>query len=118
MRRRILIIEDNHDTADSLAMLLRLLGHDVHVAYNGADGVEAARQYAPSAVLSDIGLPGLDGWAVARQLRADPTTAGTLLIAITAYGGDETRRRAAESGFDHVFIKPADPAALLRLFTG
>jgi CheY-like chemotaxis protein len=113
--RRVIIIEDNHDTADSLATLLRMIGHGVEVAYSGEDGIQAAIRCRPDAVISDINLPGLDGWEVARQLRARPSTANTRLIAVTAYCDDDAEHRAKDSGFDHLLIKPANPGSLLRL---
>jgi CheY-like chemotaxis protein len=110
---RILIVEDNRDAADSLRVLLQLLGHDVRVAYTGPDGVREAAGWRPQVVLSDIGLPGgLDGYGVARALRRDPATARALVVAITGYGSDDDRRRAREAGFDHALTKPADPAVL------
>src|SRR5438132_1340330 len=113
---RILVIEDNQDAAESLRILLELLGHEVAVTRTGVEGVRAARQWQPNFVLSDIGLPGgLDGWGVARELRQNPSTAQTRLIAITGYGRDEDRRHAREVGFDHLLTKPADPDILLRL---
>lgn len=112
---RIVIVEDNRDTADSLAVLLKLFGHLVEVAYTGPEGVEAAVRHAPDVVLSDIGLPGLDGWAVAREVRRHPATAQSLLIAITAYGTDDVRDQAREAGFNYLLTKPADPDVLLQL---
>jgi CheY-like chemotaxis protein len=109
---RILVVEDNRDAADSLRLLLELYGHEVAVAYSGPDGVGAAEQWQPDVVLCDIGLPGLDGYAVARRLRQNPHTARARLIAVTGYGQDEDRRRSREAGFDHHLIKPAEPEAL------
>jgi CheY-like chemotaxis protein len=113
--RRVIIIEDNRDIADSLAKLLQLVGHNVEVTYTGEDGLRAAMRSAPDAVVSDINLPGVDGWEVARQLRARPATTRTKLIAVTGYGGDDAEYRAADSGFDFVLSKPANPRALLEL---
>jgi PAS domain S-box-containing protein len=110
---RILIIEDNRDTAESLRMVLALAGHQVEVAYTGPEGVEKARRFGPNAVLCDIGLPGkMDGYAVARTLRADPQLCTTTLIALTGYGQEEDLRRARQAGFDQHFTKPVDPTAL------
>jgi CheY-like chemotaxis protein len=98
--QRILVVEDNRDSADSLRLLLRFFGHEVAVAYSGYDGVRAAELYRPDVVLCDIGLPGLDGYGVARKLRDNPATAKARLIAVTAYGRDEDRRRSHEAGFE------------------
>jgi two-component system CheB/CheR fusion protein len=117
-RLRVLIVEDNCDAADSLRMLLEIIGHDVRVAYNGPDGVAEARRWQPGVVLCDIGLPGLDGYGVAEALRRDPATAGARLIAITGYGSEEDRRRALATGFDYHLTKPADPVLLQDLLTG
>jgi CheY-like chemotaxis protein len=114
-RLRILVVEDNRDTADSLRLLLELYGYEVTVTYSGPDGVRAAEQDQPDVVLCDIGLPGLDGHGVARQLRANPATAKARLIAVTAYGQDEDRRRSHEAGFEHHLVKPVDPDALLKV---
>jgi two-component system CheB/CheR fusion protein len=112
---RILVVEDNRDAADCLRILLELLGHRVAVAYSGPEGVQRAREWRPDVVLCDIGLPGLDGYGVAGQLRHDPATAGAQLIAVTGYGQEEDRRRSKEAGFDHHLTKPVDPAALQPL---
>ncbi len=114
-RLRVLVVEDNRDAADSLKMLLILFGYDVSVAYTGPSGVEAAKEWVPDVVLCDIGLPGLDGYGVARELRQNPATATTRMIAVTGYGGEEDRRRSQEAGFDAHLTKPADPTALQEL---
>ena len=110
----VLIIEDNHDGADSLALLLRHYGHRVRVEYTGPAGVRAALDDPPDVVLSDINLPGQSGLSVARRL-ADGLPAKPLLIAITALQGDELSDRARQSGFDHFFVKPVDPVELADL---
>jgi PAS domain S-box-containing protein len=112
---RILIVEDNRDAADSLRLLLELRGHEVQVAFTGPEGVQAATAWEPDVILCDIGLPGLDGYGVARQLRRHPATAGVRLLALTGYGREEDKRRTREAGFDHHLVKPADPEELLRL---
>jgi CheY-like chemotaxis protein len=114
-RRRVVIVEDNRATADSLRQLLGLYGYDVRVAYTGPDGVRVAEQWPPDFVLCDIGLPGLDGYGVADALRHYPATTQTHLIAITAYGSEEARRRSREVGFERHFVKPVDPDVLLDL---
>jgi CheY-like chemotaxis protein len=113
--QRVLVVEDNPDTANSLRKLLAHAGHEVRVALTGPDGVRAAREWPPDVVLCDIGLPGLDGFGVADELRRGESTAGARLIAVTAYGDDNTRRRAGESGFEHFLVKPADPSLILQL---
>ena len=113
--RRCLLIEDHVDAAESLAMLLQLIGHEVEVAFDGAAGLAKARSQRPEVVLCDIGLPGMDGYAVARALRAAPETGSAFLIALTGYGQDDDRRRALEAGFDAYLIKPIDLEALRRL---
>lgn len=113
--RRILVVDDCADTADSLAMYLRLLGHDVCVAHDGRSALEHATRDVPDVVILDIGLPGLSGYAVAEELRRDPRTRAALLVALTGWGHDEDRRRAREAGFDLHVVKPVDPDRLLRL---
>jgi PAS domain S-box-containing protein len=109
---RILIIEDNHDAAESLRLLLTLSGHAVSVAYTGAAGVELARA-GPDVVLCDIGLPGgMDGYAVARTLRADQEFSTLPLIALSGYGQEEDQRLALQAGFDRHLTKPVDPSVL------
>jgi CheY-like chemotaxis protein/two-component sensor histidine kinase len=111
-QRRILVVEDNRDSADTLRLLLELYGYEVTVAYNGPDGVKAAEERKPNIVLCDIGLPGLDGYGVARTLRRNPATAKAHMIAVTGYGSDADRCRSREAGFDRHLVKPVDPVDL------
>ena len=112
----VLVIEDNHDTAESLRAVLELGGFRAQVAYDGPSGVAAARAQQPKVVLCDIGLPGtVDGYEVARAIRADPSLRAVRLVALTGYGLREDRRRAEQAGFDFHITKPADPRALLEL---
>jgi len=113
--RRILVVDDNVDTAQSLALLLRLKGHHVEVAHDGPAALETAAAFEPEVVLLDIGLPGLDGYEVARRLREETRLADALLVALTGYGQEEDRRRALYAGFDHHFTKPVDPTVLYKL---
>jgi CheY-like chemotaxis protein len=113
--RRVVIVEDNHAAADSMQQLLTHSGYEVRVAYNGPDGVQVAEQWPPDYVLCDIGLPGLDGYGVARALRGHPATSRAHLVAITAYGTEEARRRGREAGFERHFTKPVDPDKILGL---
>lgn len=115
MTARILVVEDQPDVAQSMRILLELLGHEVRVAHTGPDGLDEALQWQPDVVLCDIGLPDLDGWGVARELRRNPATAHVRLLALTSYGAEGDKRRSREAGFDHHLVKPADPAELLRL---
>ena len=103
---RILVIEDNQAGALSLQMLLKHLGHVAEVAYNGIDGLAAARRFKPDVVLCDIGLPGLDGYQIARQLRTNEDSRQSCLIALSGYGQEEDKQRALEAGFDIHCIKP------------
>jgi CheY-like chemotaxis protein len=114
---RILIVEDNVDAADSLNLLLRLYGHDVHVARTGPTALEMAAASRPDVVLLDIGLPGMDGYQVARHLRERPELKDVMLCALTGYTPSEAdRQRQQETGFDHYYVKPVDLAKLLDLF--
>ena len=112
--RLILIVEDNDDARDALRMLLELDGHVVEAAAEGNEALEIARGKDPDVALVDIGLPGIDGYEVARRIRAADSKR-PLLIALTGYGQPEDRRRAAEAGFDSVLVKPVDPNALSDL---
>ena len=105
MPRRIVLIDDNVDAAESLAMLLRLKGHEVHVAFDGTSGVALALKTGPDCVLVDIGLPGIDGYEVAKRLRSHDGGA-TLLVALTGYGQNEDRIKSEQAGFDHHLVKP------------
>ena len=112
----VLVIEDNHDTAESLRAMLEMSGLSVQVAYDGPSGLAAARTERPQVVLCDIGLPGaMDGYEVAGAIRADPSLRAVRLVALTGYGEQEDRRRAEQAGFDSHLTKPADPYALLAL---
>lgn len=109
--RRILVVDDNVDAAESLAMLLQLDGHSTRVAHDGPAALVVAREFKPHAVLLDIGLPGMNGYEVARQLR-DAETAPMRLIALTGWSSEEARRQAHAAGFDRHLVKPVDPAQL------
>jgi CheY-like chemotaxis protein len=114
-RQRILVVDDMRDSADSLTMLLRLAGHEVVTAYDGEAGLDMARRWQPDVVLLDIGLPRLDGYEVARQLRRDTGLRKALVVAMTGYGKDEDRRRSQEAGFNAHLVKPVDLDELARL---
>ncbi|MBX5460102.1 MAG: response regulator [Steroidobacteraceae bacterium] len=111
----ILLADDNRDALDSLATLLQCDGHEVHTAADGAEALERAAQCRPNVILLDIGMPKLDGYEVARRIRAEPWGKSTVLIALTGWGQDEDRRRSREVGFDTHLVKPLDPDALSSL---
>jgi len=112
--RSILIVEDNDDAREALRMLLELDGHVVEAAAEGVQALEIVRDKDPDVALVDIGLPGIDGFEVARRTRAADARR-PLLIALTGYGQPEDRRRATEAGFDSMLVKPVDPTALSDL---
>ena len=112
--RRVLVVDDNEDAADSLAMLLSVRGDEVRIAYDGAQAVAAEHDFNPAVVLLDIGLPKLSGYDVARSIRSSRGD-DVLIIAITGWGQEDDRRRAREAGFDHHFTKPVDFEMLLDL---
>jgi CheY-like chemotaxis protein len=109
---RILVAEDNQDSAESMRALLEMLGHEVTVAQNGSRVLQVATEWPPHVVFSDIGLPGMNCYELAAELRRNPATAKTHLIAITGYGQDGDRRRCQEVGFDHHLLKPVQPHVL------
>jgi CheY-like chemotaxis protein/anti-sigma regulatory factor (Ser/Thr protein kinase) len=117
-RARVLLVEDNVDAADALAMLLELLGHHVDVAHDGLAALEAMQRTRPNVMLVDIGLPGFDGFELARRVRAAPGGDDILLVALTGYGRDEDRARSQEAGFDHHLTKPVEVEALEGLVAG
>ena len=109
---RLLVVDDNQDAANSLAMLLKLQGHEVRVAFSGMAALEITKTYFPDVVFLDIGMPGMDGYEVARRLRQQPGLREVVLAALTGWGQQEDRRRSAEAGFNHHLVKPPDPNAL------
>jgi CheY-like chemotaxis protein len=111
---RILVVDDNVDAASGTARLLQLAGHDVRVAHDGHQALEIADGHRPQFILLDIGLPGMDGYEVARRLRADPRHRDAIIIAISGYSADDYRP-PGESGFDYHLAKPLDYGALRRL---
>jgi CheY-like chemotaxis protein len=112
---RILIVDDNRDAADSLGMLLRVLGNEVRIAYDGLEALGTVDDFKPAAILLDIGLPGMNGYDVARALRERAHGQGALLIATTGWSLPSSEERSRQAGFDHYLVKPVDPAALARL---
>jgi CheY-like chemotaxis protein len=113
--RTVLIADDNVDAGESLAMLLRLDGHRVEVANNGTEAVTLFDQLKPEVAILDIGMPGMSGYEVARRIRQRPEGKGIALIAVTGWGQEADKARAATAGFDHHFTKPVEPEALIAL---
>lgn len=111
-RRRILVVDDNRDSARSLAMLLKLAGHEAHTAFDGQEALTAAESVLPEVVLLDIGLPKLNGYEVARKIREHAWGEAMVLVALTGWGQDEDRRKSKEAGFNHHFVKPVEQSAL------
>ena len=116
--KRVLVIDDNIDAAESIAVYLRLEGHEVRTVSDGPQAVAIAQVFAPQVAVVDIGLPGMNGYEVARRLRLKGSEAPALLIALTGYGQKEDRARSAEAGFDHHFVKPADPRLIQAAIAG
>ena len=114
-RVRVLCVDDEQQLVNTLARLLKAMGHEAHVAYDGATALGAARTLRPEIVLLDVGLPQTDGYEIARRLRASNTVPGMRLVALTGYGREEDRERARAAGFDDHLLKPADLAALQEL---
>jgi CheY-like chemotaxis protein len=117
-RYRILVVDDNEDSALSLAMMLQLMGHDTHTAHDGLQALAAAEAFRPDVALLDIGLPRLSGYDACRRIRERPWGSGMVLIALTGWGQEEDRCRSREAGFNFHMVKPVDPAALEKLLAG
>jgi CheY-like chemotaxis protein len=114
-RRRILVVDDNTDSVESMALLLSELGHDVRTARDGHSALEQASAFDPEVVLLDIGMPGMDGYSAARRMRALPGGAERRIVALTGWGQDEDRRRTRAAGFDAHLTKPVDPQLLRQV---
>jgi CheY-like chemotaxis protein len=112
IKRRVLVVDDNRDAADSLSTLIGMLGHEVHTAYDGFEAVEAASEFHPDVVLLDIGLPRISGYEAALRIRELPAGNKIFLVALTGWGQDEDRRRSREAGFDRHIVKPVNPDVL------
>jgi CheY-like chemotaxis protein len=111
-RLRILVVEDNVQSAESLSLIVKLWGHECRVSHTGAEAIGVVENFRPHVVLLDIGLPGMDGYAVARELQNRPDPERFAVIAMTGYGRDEDRIRTRDAGFDHHMVKPVDLDAL------
>jgi CheY-like chemotaxis protein len=114
-RYRVLVVDDHADAADSLAMMLSLIGHEVRTARDGLAGVEAASEFRPDVILLDIGMPRLNGYDACRRIRELPGGKEAVIVALSGWGQEEDKRRSREAGFDGHLVKPAEPAALEKL---
>jgi len=113
----VLVVDDNHDAADSLGMLLKFLGAEVMAVHDGRSALAAMKTFRPTVVLLDLGMPEMNGLEVARRMREDPETQRTTLVALTGWGQREDRRRTHEAGFDYHLVKPADVGALQSILS-
>lgn len=114
-RFKILVVDDNHDSALSMAMMLQIMGHDTRTAHDGESAVSTAETFLPEVVLLDIGLPKLNGYEVAQRIREKAWGESMYLIAVTGWGQDEDRQRSSEVGLNLHMVKPVEPAALEKL---
>jgi len=117
-RRRVLVVDDNRDAAETLAAMVGLLGHEIRIAYDGAEAVATAEAWLPEVILMDIGMPRLNGYEAARQIRAAGWGREMLLIATTGWGQDDDRRRTREAGFDYHLVKPVEQTVVQELLAG
>lgn len=117
-RRRVLIVEDNHDAGEMYRILIELAGHEALVAENGVLGLELFKSTHPDIAFVDIGLPGMDGYEIARRFRAEPDGANVFLVALTGYGSASDRDRTRQAGFDLHLLKPVDPQTLQSVLDG
>lgn len=113
--RRVLVVDDNRDAAETLVALVELWGHEARAAHDGPSAIDIARRYRPDTILLDIGLPGMDGYEVAKRLRSEGSATKTFLAAVTGYGEDSARQQSEDAGFDCHLTKPVDPEALRDL---
>jgi CheY-like chemotaxis protein len=112
---RVLVVDDNEDSAQTLGSLVRVWGYEAHTAFNGLAALVEANDFRPDVVLCDLTMPGIDGYKVAESVRHHAALSGTLLVAVTAHGDDDHRRRAARAGFHAHLVKPVDTDGLHRL---
>jgi CheY-like chemotaxis protein len=117
VKRRVLVVDDNQDTADSLALMLEALGHEARTAYDGARAIAVADEFRPDVILMDIGMPRFNGFQAAQRIRAQPWADRVVLIAITGWARDEDKRCSKEAGFDAHLTKPVDLKLLFRLLS-
>ncbi len=116
-RWRILVVDDNRDSADSLGIMLELMGHEIRTAHDGLAAIETAESFRPDIILLDIGLPRMSGYDVCSRLREQPWSANTLIVALTGWGQTDDQRRSQEAGFDYHLVKPVDMSILNRILS-
>ena len=114
-RPRVLVVDDNKDSAQTLAMMLKIMGNDIRTAHDGLEAVEKAQEYLPNVILLDLGMPKLNGYDVCRRIREQSWGSSMVIIALTGWGQAEDRQRTKEAGFDHHLVKPVDVAKLKEL---
>jgi CheY-like chemotaxis protein len=114
-RRRILVADDNADSASSLALVLQMMGNDVRTARDGLEAVEVSQAFRPHAVLLDIGMPRLNGYDACRRMRQEAWGSNAVIVALTGWGQEEDKRQSQEAGFDYHLVKPVEPTALEKL---
>jgi CheY-like chemotaxis protein len=114
LRRRVLVADDNVDAAEMLAVLFEQLECDVRTVHDGDAAIHEAERFLPELVVLDIGMPGMDGYEVCRQIRREPWGQSMMIVALTGWGNESDRRRSVEAGFDHHFVKPLDTTALIQ----
>jgi CheY-like chemotaxis protein len=112
---RILIVDDNQDGADSLAVMLRIMGNELHTVYDGVSAIESSETFAPDAVLLDLGMPNMNGFETCRRIRAHPWGKNMILIALTGWGQAEDRQQSQEAGFNYHLVKPVAPETLMKV---
>ena len=113
--RKILVADDDQDSAESLAMLFQMMGHEVRSALNGVEAIALAADFQPDLIVLDIGMPGLDGYEVCRRIRQQPGAHTIVIAALTGWTRDEDRDRSQEAGFDYHLVKPVEPDVLVQL---
>ena len=116
--RKILVADDDQDSAESLALLFQLMGHDVRAAQSGLAAIDVAAEFRPDLIVLDIGMPGLDGYEVCRRIRQHDWAQTIVIAALTGWSRDEDRDRSEQAGFNHFLVKPVDPKALEELIAG
>jgi CheY-like chemotaxis protein len=109
---KVLVVDDNHDAALSLAMLVEMLGHEMRVAYDGVEALQVAGEFHPELVLLDIGMPRMDGYETCRRLREQPWGSRIRVVAVTGWGQEHDRRTSQEAGFDQHLVKPVAPTVI------